>query len=132
MDYLRLKMDDIVYRVRIVYDTYADTFNLLEGPNAGDMLNFRHERDLVGTAATYEMGVQPDPNFPEDFDAFYSSIRSPVNSHRIEVFDGQETLTYDAMVTTGRRVYKGILGGIRQYEGAVVQFVPIQPQWEAT
>lgn len=132
MAYLGIKMDGIDYRVRIVYDTYADTFNLIEGPNADDMLNARHERDLTGTKATYEMGVEPDPLHPEDFDAFYSAIRSPVDSHSIQVFDGQQTLTYNAMITTGRRVYKGILGGVRHYSGSVIQFIPIEPQWEAT
>lgn len=131
MAYLGIKMDGVTYRVRIPYDTYADTFQLVEGPNAGDMLNARHERDLTGTAATYEMGVQPDPAHPEDFDAFYTAIRSPVNFHRIEVFDGQETLTYDAMIQGGRRVFKGILGGRRLYNGSVIQFIPVAPQWEA-
>lgn len=131
MAYLGIKMDGVYYRVRISFDTYADTFQLVEGPNADDMLNARHERDLTGTSATYEMGVQPDSAHPEDFDAFYRAIRSPVNSHQIEVFDGQQTLTYDAMVQSGRRVYKGILGGRRLYEGSVIQFVPVAPQWEA-
>ena len=132
MAWLGINMDGIQYRVRVVYDTYADTFTLIEGPAADDMLNNRHERDLVGTSAVYEMGVEPDPAHPEDFDAFYASIRSPVNSHKITVFDGQNELTYDAMITTGRRVFKGILSSLRQYGGSVIQFIPIQPQWEAT
>lgn len=132
MAWLGINMDGIQYRVRIVYDTYADSFQLIEGPAMGDMLSDRHERDLIGTKATYEMGVEPDPLYPEDFDAFYESIRSPVNTHRITVFDGQQDLTYDAMITAGRRVFKGILSGVREYAGSVIQFVPVEPQWEAT
>lgn len=132
MAYQRFTMDGTTYRVRIVYDTYADSFELVEGTNRGDMLNDRHERDLIGTRAVYEMGIEPDPKFPEDFDALYAAMRAPVPSHSVTVFDGQGTLTYDAQIQRGRRVYKGILGGVRQYGGSVFQFIPSEPQWRPT
>lgn len=131
MAYLGITMDGTYYRVRIPYDTYADEFQLIEGPNAGDTLDDTHERDLIGTRAVYEMGIQPDPRYPEDFDALYAALRSPVDSHSVTVFDGQNSLTYQAQIQRGRRVYKGILGGVRQYLGSVIQFVPEKPQWEA-
>lgn len=131
MEYMTVTLDGVTYRVRVVYNTYADAFTLIEGVNAGDMLSGRHERDLVGTSATYEMEVQPDPRYPEDFDAFYAAIRAPVVSHTVTVFDGQGELTYEAMIQSGRRTYRGMAGGKRRYCGAVVQFVPIEPQWEA-
>ena len=131
MSYLGLTLDGTTYRVRIVYDTYADTFQLIEGPNAGDMLNGRHERDLIGTTATYEMGIEPDPQHPEDFDALYAELRSPVPTHTVLVYDGQSALQYECMIQSGRRVYKGILGGVRLYSGSVISFIPVSPQWEA-
>lgn len=132
MAYQRFAMDGTTYRVRIVYDTYADSFELVEGTNAGPMLSDRHERDLLGTRAVYEMGFEPDPLYPQDFDALYAALRSPVDSHSITVFDGQSTLTYNAQIQSGRRLYKGVLGGVRQYAGSVVQFVPSEPQWRPT
>ena len=131
MDYLGIKVDGRTYRVRIIYDTYADAFQLIEGPNAGDMQSGRHERDLIGTAATYEMGIEPDPRYPGDFDDLYALLRSPVSSHSIVVYDGQTTLTYNAQIQSGRRVFKGILGGVNRWAGSVIQFVPSAPQWEA-
>ena len=131
MGYLGLTLDGVSYRVRIPYDTYADTFTLIEGPNADDMLNDRHERDLIGTKATYEMGIEPDPRHPGDFDALYAALRSPVKTHTVLVFDGQSAIQYECMIQSGRRVFKGILGGVKQYSGSVIQFIPIQPQWEA-
>lgn len=132
MEFMRITMDGVTYRVRVVYDTYADEFELIEGPNAGDMLSGRHERDLIGTRATYEMGVEPDPRYPQDFDAFYAAVRAPVVSHSITVFDGQSTLTYNAMIERGSRVYRGTLGGVRRYGGATIRFVPVTPQWEVS
>lgn len=129
MGYLGITVDGRAYRVKIVYDTYIDTFELVEGPNAGDMMSGLHRRDLRGTRAVYEMGIQPNPLYPDDFDDLYDLLRSPVDSHSVTVIDGQGTLTYDAQIQRGQRVYKGILSGRNIYEGGVIQFVPAKPQW---
>ena len=131
MSYLGVTVDGRTYRVRIVYNTYADNFTLIEGPNAGDMQSGRHERDLIGTRAVYEMGIEPDAQHPGDFNDLYELLREPVDSHSVVVYDGQGTLTYDAQVQEGRRVYKGVLGGVRTYAGGVIRFVHSSPQWEA-
>lgn len=131
MEYMTLTLDGITYRVRVVYDTYADTFELVEGPNAGDMLSGDRNRDLIGTKATYEMRVEPDPRYPADFDAFYAAVRAPVDTHSITVYDGQTTLTYQAMIQSGSRVLRGTVGGVRRYRGSTIRFVPSAPQWEA-
>lgn len=131
MAYMRLTMDGTTYRVRVRYDTYIDSFQLIEGPNAGDMLSGRHERDLVGSSDTYEMAVEPDWSYPSDFDAFYDALRAPVDSHTITVLDGQNTVTYEAMIQSGQRTYKGLLGGVHRWAGMVVRFVPVTPQREA-
>lgn len=132
MNPLGITMDGRVYRVLVMEDSYRDSFALIEGPNAGDMLSGRHERDLAGTAATYEMEVRPDPRYPLDFTAFYEAVRAPVDSHSITVFDGQKQLTYDAMIQSGGRTYTGTRNGVRLYSGMLVRFVPIEPQWEVS
>lgn len=131
MAYMRITMDGTTYRVRVLYDSYIDSFSLIEGPNAGDMLSGRHERDLIGSADTYQMAVEPDWNYPEDFDAFFAALRAPVDSHTITVLDGQDTITYNAMIQSGQRTYKGQLSGVHRWAGLTVQFVPITPQREA-
>lgn len=132
MGYTRLTIDGLIYRVRIVYDTYADNFELIEGPNAGDMQSGRRERDLIGTRDVYEMQIEPDPKYPEDFDSLYALLRSPVDSHTVTVFDGQGYLTYAAQIQGGGRTYRGVVGGRRTYGGGVFRFVPSSPQWEAS
>lgn len=132
MNPLQLTMDGRTYRVLILEDTYRDSFTLIEGPNAGDMLNDRHERDLVGTSATYEMSVVPDPRFPLDFTEFYEACRTPVVSHTVTVIDGQGSLTYEAMIQGGSRTYKGTRSGKRIYNGMAIKFVPVSPQWEVS
>lgn len=130
MAFIGLTMDGTAYRVRIVYDTYLRSFQLLEGPNADYMLSGRYERDLIGTAYTYEMRVEPDPRYPEDYDAFFAAIAQPVPSHSITVFNGQTAMTYDAMIQSAQDTYKGILSGVHQWGNLTVRYIPISPQVE--
>lgn len=131
MAFMNIQLDGTTYRVRVEYDTYIESFRLVEGINAGDMISNRHERDLSGTASTYEMLVRADPRYPLDFDSFFSTIRSPVDSHLVTVYDGQGLLTYESMIQGGSRILKGTVGGIRRWDVCPVQFVPLAPQWKA-
>lgn len=130
-DWKRLTMDGTVYRVRIVYNTLTRAFELIEGVNAGDMMSGRHERDLVGTGYTYEMAIEPDPDFPADYNALFDAISAPVDSHVITVPYGQGTMTYAAEIVSGQDTYQGTLSGVEQWGGLTVTFRYISPQKEA-
>lgn len=132
MELMTILMDGVTYRVRVVYNTLVRAFELVEGPVHGDMLSGRHERDLVGTKYTYEMGVEPDPRYQSDYDAFFEAISDPVNSHSITVPNGQGTLTYQAMIERGSDTYRGQLAGQRRWGGLVVTFKAISVQKEPT
>lgn len=123
-----IAMDGITYRVRVVYDSMERSFALREGPNAGDMLSGRHERDLLGTEYGYAMLVEPDPAHPEDYDAFFEAISAPVDSHEVTLPYGQSTITYEAMIDSGRDTYGGILGGKKRWKGLRVNYKPVEPQ----
>lgn len=132
MELMTILMDGVTYRVRVVYNTLVRAFELIEGPNAGEMLSGRHERDLIGTKYTYEMGVEPDPRYQSDYDAFFEAISDPVNSHSITVPNGPGTLTYQAMIERGSDTYRGQLAGQRRWGGLVVTFKAISVQKEPT
>lgn len=128
MAWKRLIMDGKTYRVRIVYNTLVRAFELLEGPNSGDMMSGRHERDLSGTGFSYQMKIVPDPEYPQDYDELFDSLSDPVNYHTITVPYGQGTLTYDAEIINGSDVYDGTLSGVEQWTGLTVNFRYISPQ----
>ena len=132
MEFMTVLMDGVTYRVRVVYNTLVRAFNLIEGPNAGEMLSGRHERDLVGTKYTYEMGVEPDPRYQADYDAFFDAISDPVVSHTITVPNGQNSLTFAAMIEGGSDTYRGQVGGQRRWGGLTVTFKAISVQKEPT
>lgn len=122
-----IQMDGRTYRVRAKFDSLEEYATLKEGLNAGDMLSGDHERDLDGTYLSHALDVEPDPRYPEDYDAFYAAIIAPVNSHSIVMPHGQGTITYDAMVSDAGHRSRGKLAGIRRWTGLRVEFSSIRP-----
>lgn len=122
-----ITMDGKTYRVRIIYTSVGENARLVEGPNAGDMLSGRRERDLVGTYYDHTLSVEPDPSYPQDYDQFYQDITAPVPSHSITMPHGQGTVTYDAMVSSARHVANGVIAGVRRWKGLEVSFEGIRP-----
>lgn len=123
-----VKLDGRLYRVRVVYNTLEQAFQLQNGPNEMTMLSGRHERDLLGTSYSYSFGVEADPRYPQDYDDFFWDISAPVDSHVVEMPSGQGVMTFEAEIQSGRRVYKGVLAGKKRWSGLEVAFTPIEPQ----
>lgn len=122
-----ITMDGRTYRVLVIFPSVGETADLVEGPNAGEMLSGRRERDLVGTYYSHTLSVQPDPRYPQDYDQFFDDITAPVPSHTITMPHGQSTVTYDAMVSSARHVANGVLAGVRRWRGLEVSFQGIRP-----
>lgn len=122
-----ITMDGKTYRVRIVYPSVEESASLKDGPNAGEMLSGRRERDLVGTYYDHSLAVEPDPRYPLDYDQFFEDITAPVPSHLITMPHGQGTVTYEAMVYSARHVANGVIAGIRRWKGLQVSFQGIRP-----
>ena len=70
-------MDDVTYHLRARYETISRSFRIKDGENAGDMLSGLYRRDMVGTYYDYEIQVEPDPQYPLDYDNFYQAISAP-------------------------------------------------------
>ena len=123
-----VKLDGTLYHVRKKYNTLEQSFSLIEGPNAGTMLSGDKTRDLLGTEYSYQFAVERDPAYPADYDAFFLAISAPVDSHEVEMPHGQGTLTFQAMVRSGRHVQGPTIGGRRYWTGLVVEYEPVGPQ----
>lgn len=132
MNLLNLTLDGVTYRVRVVYDSLVRSFELREGPNAGDMLSDRHERDLLGTKYPYTMRVEPDPRYLDDYDALFQALSAPVDTHTVTLPYGSGAITYEAMVESGSDTYAGMLGGRQRWKGLTVTYRPVSLQREAT
>ena len=124
----RITVDGIDYRVNLKYATLVRSFALKEGNNQGDALTGRVIRDVLGTVYDYEIGIEQDPDYPQDYDAFYQIISAPVTSHTVTFPYGQSTLTYEAMITEGSDTYYGTYAGAELWGGLVIRFTAIEPQ----
>lgn len=122
-----ITMDGIAYRVRIVYESLTRSFSILEGPNGGTAITGRGIRDIIGTSYPYEMQVEPDPRYPEDYDAFFDAISAPVESHRVELPYGAGTKQFEMCVLSGGDTYAGRRGRRCAWKGLKVQFQPAEP-----
>lgn len=121
-------VDHVEYKVNLKYATLSRSFSLLEGDNGGQVLTGKTKRDILGTMYSYELGIEQDPNNPEDYDAFYEVISSPVESHTVTFPYGQGTLTFEAMIKDGTDVYNGTYGGVELWNGLTIHFDAIEPQ----
>lgn len=123
-----ITIDGVLYRVRIVYESMTRGFSIIEGPNGGTAITARSIRDIKGTSYLYEMQVEPDPRYPEDYDAFYEVISAPVESHMVELPYGAGSKKFEMMVLSGSDAYAGKRMGRSAWKGLKVQFQPITPQ----
>lgn len=121
-------VDGVEYRVRVVYESLSRSFSIVEGPNGGTAITARTIRDIIGTKYDYEMRVEPDLRYPEDYDAFYEVISAPVESHMVEMPYGSGVMKFEAMIVSGEDTYRGILVNRNAWQGLRVQFKPILPQ----
>lgn len=121
-------VDGVEYRVRVVYESLSRSFSIVEGPNGGTAITARAIRDIIGTKYDYEMRIEPDPRYPEDYNAFYEVISAPVESHMVEMPYGIGMMKFEAMIVSGEDTYAGILVNRNAWKGLRVQFKPILPQ----
>ena len=98
---MTITMDSIPYRLRVKLGTLRRSFRIEESDRSGMVKSGEEFRDVIGTYYDYAMDVEPDPSAPEDYDAFFEAISAPVEAHTITLPYGQETLTYEAMVSAG-------------------------------
>lgn len=123
-----IQVDGVAYRVRVQFGSLEQSFEIIEGKNSGESILARKIRDILGTAYSYAMKVERNPLYPDDFDKFYDVISAPVDSHMVRLPYGQDSIYFEAMITSGKKTYNGIRAGRKYWTGLEVHFTPIEPQ----
>ena len=123
-----INLDGKDYRVHVIFPSIVNSFEIREGPNSGAAQSGREIRDIIGTAYLYELQAEPDFEHPEDFDALFDALSAPVASHRVVLPFGQESIEFDAAVSSGKRTYHGYSAGYHRWKGLSISFRPIAPQ----
>lgn len=123
-----ITIDGIEYNIRIKYETLKRAFEIDEGSNSGVSIDGTMIRDIIGTRYNYQIDIEPDPENPSDYDAFYELISSPIASHEVSFPYGQETITFNAAIKSGTDIYYGVVGCMRRWAGLSIVFQAFEPQ----
>lgn len=123
-----LSIDGKEYRVNVIRPSLVNSFEILEGKNSGTALDFRKIRDIGGTNYIYEMRIEPNHQYPEDFDDLFHILSAPTESHRVSLPYGQDTIEFDAAISSGRRILYGKQGGKQRWRNMEIEFIPLEPQ----
>ena len=75
MDKGKINIDGV--SLRLFVTDIKRKFAVTDSANSGRVQSYRMHRDIIGTFYNYSMAVEPDKNYPDDYDTFYDIISSP-------------------------------------------------------
>ena len=131
MNYARI--NGISYEVGVAISDYEESFNVLDGENAGrGTKSGLMIRDIIGTYIGHKITFFNKGGTAGNaaFDKLWSDLLalSVEDSVVLEAADGQTTLKYDAYYTTGSRKLKQVTNGVNYWDELSVNFVPMEAQ----
>lgn len=103
-------------------------FSVLDGPNAGRVMDGSTKRDIIGTYYNYSMELDSSYSDLEEYDKLYEVISSPQDSHNIVVPYGQGTLTFEAYVANGEDDLIHKRENFNKWDNLRINFVAMKPQ----
>lgn len=126
-----LTVDGREYRVHIIYPSLVETATLEEDNTGGVAQDGTLITALLGTRLGYELDVEPNADYPLDFDALYDTLKMPVPSHKVVMPDGQGTLELEVKVKAVKRTYYGQSAGYHRWKHLHLSYTPVSLQWRA-
>jgi len=103
-------------------------FAVLDGPNAGRVMDGSAKRDIIGTYYNYSCQVASDYSDLAEYDRLYEVISAPVDSHEIVVPYGQGTLAFTAYVANGDDDLIHKRDDFNKWNNLSFNFVAMKPQ----
>ena len=124
-----VKINGIQFDVDVAISNIEETFNVLDGKNAGRADMGHMIRDILGTYIGHKVTFFNGKS-NEDFDALWDYLvqHSVDDSVNLEVADGQSTISYQAYYTSGTRKIRISQNGVNHRDEFTVSFVPIDAQ----
>lgn len=106
-------------------------FAVLDGPNAGRVMDGSTKRDIIGTYYNYSMDLDSSYSDLTEYDNLYEVISSPQDSHNIVVPYGQGTLAFEAYVANGEDDLIHKRDSFNKWDHLRINFVAMKPQRRA-
>ena len=98
--------------------------------NSGRTIDGVMHRDIIGTYYNYTLEVAPYAGDYVSYDALYDAISAPVDSRHVVFPYGQETLEFDAYVTSAEDELR-IKDGVNRWaydSNLSINFIAMAPQ----
>lgn len=123
------KINGQSFDVTVAISDIEETFNVLDGANAGRVMSGRMIRDVIGTYIGHKITFFNGKS-NADFDALWNyliahSVDDYVN---LEAADGQTSLSYQAYYTSGTRSLRSAADGTNVWDEIEINFVPMDAQ----
>lgn len=120
-------IDDKALLLTIPQDGLRRSFEIVDSDKAGRLINGNMQRDIIGTYYNYSIDFKTDNLTRAEYDKFYEIISAPVDSHTLTVPYGQDTLTFEAYVTSGEDVLNKIDADGNKWSGITIKFIATSP-----
>ena len=123
------RINGIDFDVTVAISELEETFNVLDGENAGRVLSGGMQRDIIGTYIGHKVTFFSAKN-QKDFDALWDYLvaHSVDDSVTVELADGQGSIRYEAYYTSGsRKLYKRE-NNVNYWDEIQVSFVSMDAQ----
>lgn len=117
------------FDVTVAISELEESFSVLDGENVGRVLSGRMVRDIIGTYIGHKVTFFNGKN-RADFDALWDYLvaHSVDDSVRVELADGQKTISYEAYYTSGSRKLFKRENNVNYWDQIQVSFVPMDAQ----
>lgn len=127
MNYCRINGQ--AFDVTVAILNIEETFNVLDGENAGRVMTGRMVRDIIGTYIGHKVTFFSGKS-QKDFDALWDYLvaHSVDDSVQLEAADGQKSISYEAYYTSGTRTLKSAADGVNVWDEIEINFVPMDAQ----
>ena len=127
MNYLRINNQP--FDVTVAISGIEESFNVLDGENAGRVLSGKMVRDIIGTYIGHKVTFFNGKS-RSDFDALWDYLiaHSVDDSVLLEAADGQSSISYQAYYTSGTRTLRTASDGVNQWDEIEINFIPMDAQ----
>ena len=125
-----IKIDGKIYEVGEI-SLKRDAEIIYDPLTQGVMLDFSEIDDAVATKYRYSFTIEPKHGVTDkhtQYDAFYYDITSPKSVRLVELPFGQSNIIFYAKIKTVGDMLRKSNGGISQWAGLTVEFLPVKPQ----
>ena len=127
MNYLRINNQP--FDVTVAISGIEESFNVLDGENAGRVLSGKMVLDIIGTYIGHKVTFFNGKS-RSDFDALWDYLiaHSVDDSVLLEAADGQSSISYQAYYTSGTRTLRTAADGVNQWDEIEINFIPMDSQ----